>query len=214
MTSRVQLQEVVKQYEHIFNDVPGNANIIEHEVKLTADEPIRSKPYTIPYNVRESLKKYFRDMINERKTALTEFASTSTKTWEQHLVGFDEVFSRLASAGFTARPTKCVLGAESIEFIPNYAAKAVPLSDLTNKSQPNQVVWSDAQEKAYSALKTELTSFAILWLPDNTKPFTPRTDASDTGLGAVLLQEHDGKLSPVTYASRKLTESDFSTTEL
>jgi hypothetical protein len=60
---KVQLQEVVKQYEHIFTDVPGNANIIEHEVKLTSDEPIRSKPYTIPYNVRESLKKDVRDMI-------------------------------------------------------------------------------------------------------------------------------------------------------
>ncbi|CAB3985470.1 zinc finger MYM-type 1-like [Paramuricea clavata] len=30
---KVQLQEVVKQYEHVFTDVPGNANIIEHEVK-------------------------------------------------------------------------------------------------------------------------------------------------------------------------------------
>ncbi|CAB4043642.1 Retrovirus-related Pol poly from transposon, partial [Paramuricea clavata] len=83
------------------------------------------------------------------------------------------------------------------------------------KGQPNQVVWSDAQEKAYSALKTELTSSPILRLPDNAKPFTLRTDASDTGLGAVLLQEHDGKLSPVSYASRKLTESEkkYSTIE-
>ncbi|CAB4030731.1 Retrovirus-related Pol poly from transposon [Paramuricea clavata] len=79
------------------------------------------------------------------------------------------------------------------EFIPNYAVKAVPLSDLTKKAQPNQVIWSDAQEKAYSTLKTELTR-----------------------LGAVLLQEHDGKLSPVSYASRKLTESEkkYSTIEI
>ena len=82
------------------------------------------------------------------------------------------------------------------------------MSDLTKKGQSNQVVWSDAQEKAYSALKTELTSSPILRLPDNTKSCTLRTDASDTGLGAVLLQEHDGKLSPVSYASRKLTESE------
>ncbi|CAB4030732.1 vicilin-like seed storage At2g18540 [Paramuricea clavata] len=42
---KVQLQEVVRQYEHVFTDVPGNANIIEHEVNLTSDESIRSKPY-------------------------------------------------------------------------------------------------------------------------------------------------------------------------
>ena len=50
------MQGVVRKYEHIFTDVPGHANVIEHEVKLTSDEPIRCKPYTIPYSARESLK--------------------------------------------------------------------------------------------------------------------------------------------------------------
>ena len=91
----------------------------------------------------------------------------------------------------------------------------MPLSDLTKKRRPNQVVWSDAQEKAYNALKAEIASSPILRLPDNTKPFTLRTDASDKGLGAVLLQEHDGKLLPVSYASKKLTEREkkYSTIE-
>ena len=57
-----QLQGVVRKYEHIFTDVPGHANVIEHEVKLTSDEPIRSKPYTIPYSARESLKKDIQDI--------------------------------------------------------------------------------------------------------------------------------------------------------
>ena len=94
------------------------------------------------------------------------------------------------------------------EFIPNYAAKAVPLSDLTKKGRPNQVVWSDTQQKAYNTLKADIASSPILRLPDNTEPFSLRTDASDKGLGAVLLQEHDGKLLPVSYASRKLTERE------
>ena len=40
-----------------------------------------------------------------------------TETWEQHIVVLDEVLSRLAKAGFTARPTKCVPGAVSIEVV-------------------------------------------------------------------------------------------------
>ena len=101
------------------------------------------------------------------------------------------------------------------EFILNYAAKAVPLTDLTKKGQSNRIVWSDVQERAYNTLKTELTSSSILLLPDNTKPFTLRTDASDKGLGAVLLQVHNGKLIPVSYASKKLAEREkkYSTIE-
>ena len=47
------LQGVVRKYEHTFTDVPGHAKVIEHEVKLKSDEPIRSKPYTIPYSAKE-----------------------------------------------------------------------------------------------------------------------------------------------------------------
>ena len=41
-------------------------------------------------------------------------------------------------------------------------------------------------------------------LPDVLQGFILRTDASYTGLGAVLLQEFEGVLSPIAYASKKL----------
>ncbi len=64
-------------------------------------------------------------------------------------------------------------------------------------------------------MKDRLTSDAIVKLPDVTKDFVLRTDASDRGLSAVLLQEHDGDLFPVAYASRKLNtaERNYSVTE-
>ena len=61
---KIQLQELIKRHEHIFPDMPGDANVIEHEVKLTSDEPMRSKAYVIPYNVRESLKGDVQAMLN------------------------------------------------------------------------------------------------------------------------------------------------------
>ena len=37
--------------------------------------------------------------------------------------------------------------------------------------------------------------------------FFLQTDASDTGIGAVLLQEEDGVKKPVAFVSRKLKKS-------
>ena len=62
-------------------------------------------------------------------------------------------------------------------------------------------------KRAFQTLKNRLTSSPILRLPvfQEGKPFVLRTDASDIGLGAVLLQgfEGEGRL-PIAYASKKL----------
>ena len=101
------------------------------------------------------------------------------------------------------------------DFIPNFAAIAAPLSDLTRKGQPNKVEWGEAQEKAYQTIKSYLTSEPVLRLPDPAKTYFLRTDASNNGIGAVLMQRHDEKLFPVCYASKKLSsaERNYSTIE-
>ena len=65
------------------------------------------------------------------------------------------------------------------------------------------------------AIKIILTSDPVLRLPDPEKTFVLRTDASDYGIGAVLMQEHEGKLFPICYASRKLSDAErnYSTIE-
>ena len=94
------------------------------------------------------------------------------------------------------------------KFIPNYSAIAAPLTDKLKNREPNQVGWGESEEQAFHTLKTKLNRFPILRLPDLTKKFVLRTDASDTGLGAVLLQEHGNEKFPVSYASRKLLKRE------
>ena len=57
------------------------------------------------------------------------------------------------------------------DFIPNFAALAAPLSDLTRKGQPNKVEWGEAQEKGYQSIKALLTKEPVLRLPDPGKTY-------------------------------------------
>ncbi|GFO29996.1 hypothetical protein PoB_005650100 [Plakobranchus ocellatus] len=101
------------------------------------------------------------------------------------------------------------------ESVPNFAAVSAPLSDLVRKGQPNVVIWGDSQERAYNLLKVAVTSKPVLQLPDINKKFVLRTDASDRGLGAALMQDNEGTLFPVDYASKELTDRErkYSVTE-
>ena len=90
------------------------------------------------------------------------------------------------------------------KFIPNFSEIAVPLTDRTKLGEPNRIRWEDSQERAFRTLKAKLSEEPILILPDLSKRFFLRTDASDVGIGAVLLQELENVRFPVAYASKKL----------
>ena len=40
-----------------------------------------------------------------------------TRTWEEHIRALRELFSRLVQAGLTIRPTKCLFGVNSVDFL-------------------------------------------------------------------------------------------------
>ena len=376
---REEFMDLANEFQSLFTEAPGTTSLAQHHIKLTSDQPVRSRPYPVPYSLRESLKKDITDMMKmgviressspyaspvvvvkkkdntnricvdyRRLNKLTIFdpepmptaehlfqklngdkyftridlskgywqisipegdipktafvtpdgsyeflkmpfgminsAATlkramkkllhgldnvefywddilvHTRTWEEHIKALRELFNRLLAAGMTIRPTKCLFGVNTVDFlghrleegliglhednvtkirdaprpttkkqiksfmglagyyrdfIPNFAALAAPLSDLTRKGQPNKVEWGEAQEKAYQSIKAILTKEPVLRLPDPTKTYFLQTDASNSGIGAVLMQKHDGKLFPVCYASKKLSsaERNYSTIE-
>ncbi|XP_077118870.1 retrovirus-related Pol polyprotein from transposon 17.6 [Ranitomeya variabilis] len=89
-------------------------------------------------------------------------------------------------------------------FIPNFAAIATPLTDLTKGKDSVMVKWTSAAEEAFHSLKRALCSQPVLVTPDFSSEFVVQTDASDTGIGAVLSQVKDGVEHPVLYLSWKL----------
>ena len=65
-----------------------------------------------------------------------------------------------------------------------------------------------APGKSVRRIEKAVISKPILVLPDVNKEFVLRTDASDIGLGATLLQNRDGHIFPVAYASWKLLDRE------
>ena len=102
------------------------------------------------------------------------------------------------------------------KFVPNFAALSSPLTQLTAARQPNVLEWGDPQENAFQALKQHVARPPVLMAPQFDSPFILQTDASDLGIGAVLLQEgEDGMKHPIGFASKKLLprETRYSTIE-
>jgi len=92
-------------------------------------------------------------------------------------------------------------------FIKNFATIAKPLHQTTERKKPFQ--WTPECEQAFTQLKTCLTTAPILAMPDWTKPFIVDTDASETGIGAVLSQcDSNGNEQVIAYASRLLTKPE------
>jgi hypothetical protein len=108
------------------------------------------------------------------------------------------------------------------KFIMNYSTIAEPLRrkraapHLWKKNRDGEVTWTDEEKRAFFKLRDALTSDSILKHPEWDQPFELHTDASHSGLGAVLSQRVDGKECVIAYASRALakTEIPYSVWEL
>ena len=374
-----ELYKLLEEFKDIFSDVPGKTTLGEHKIELTTKEPIRVRPYPMPFAKRQAVqeevdkmleagiiepsrseynspivlvkkkdgsnrfcidfrrlnsvtkfdtepmenyediiartggdkvfskldfsKGYWQIPMEEGSKCFTTFATPNgsyqfcrnpfglvnsgsafnrvirkllanmchidayvddvlphTVEWQTHMEVLRELFIRIRKAKLTLRPTKCLLGYESVpftghiigqgklqmeedkiekiksakrpgtkkqvrsflglagfyrKFIPGFARLAAPLTDLTKKGKSNYVKWTSVEEEAFESLKASITCAPILRLPDFKKQFVLRSDASNTGLGAILLQKHDDGVFPIAFASRKLLtrEQNYSVTE-
>jgi hypothetical protein len=96
------------------------------------------------------------------------------------------------------------LGGYYRRYIPHFASLAATLSDLLKKG--TKFEWNNQTEQAFLDIKSRLASQPVLIAPDFDKPFIVGVDASDTAIGATLMQEIDGLEHPVCYLSRKLNK--------
>jgi hypothetical protein len=121
----------------------------------------------------------------------------TVSNWQQP-TNVSEIRSFLGLAGYYRR------------FIEGFSKIARPMTELLKKEK--KFNWTESCERSFQELKRRLTTAPVLILPDIQRDFVVYCDASQQGLGCVLMQ--DGKV--VTYASRQLKphEQNYPTHDL
>nr|GEW34116.1 putative reverse transcriptase domain-containing protein [Tanacetum cinerariifolium] len=94
--------------------------------------------------------------------------------------------------------------------IPHFSKIAKPLTSLTQKNQKYE--WGEKEEEAFQTLKNNLCDAPILSLPDGIKDFVVYYDASNQGLGCVLMQR--GKVIAYTSRQHKIHEMNYTIHDL
>nr|GEX31310.1 putative reverse transcriptase domain-containing protein [Tanacetum cinerariifolium] len=173
----------------------------EHEVhlKLVLELLRKEKLYAKIFKCEFWLQEvhFLRHVVNQSDIHVDPSKIEAVKNWKAPTTPL-KVRSFLGLAGYYRR------------FIANFSKIAKPLTSITQKNQKYE--WGEKEEEAFQTLKNNLCDAPILSLLNGIEDFVVYCDASNQGLGYVLMQR--GKV--IAYASRqlKIYEKNYTTHDL
>ena len=91
-------------------------------------------------------------------------------------------------------------------FVKGFASIANPPNNLLKKGV--KFVWNDECQGAFECLRDSLLKAPILSYPNFQERFSLYTDASNTGIGAILAQHINGTEKTIAFASRSLKQHE------
>ncbi|KAI2645727.1 Retrovirus-related Pol polyprotein from transposon opus [Labeo rohita] len=151
-------------------------------------------------NLREVLV-FFNDLIVFSKTLEEhEAILCQIKVWRQIQRKFVQDYSKIVkpltnlTSGYPPVRKGCVMAKAGSKYL--------------NPKDPFAERWTPACQEAFETIIHKLTSSPILGFADLQLPYTLHTDASTTGLGAVLYQKQNRQDRVIAYASRGLSQSE------
>lgn len=151
----------------------------EQDVKLNTDK-LNLRQKEVPFIGHIATDKGLR--VDPAKVrAISEMPAPTDKAGVQRLLGLAQYLSK---------------------FLPNLSDITKPLRELTQSNV--QWVWETAQQASLEALKKAVITTPVLRYYNLEEEVTLQCDASQSGLGAALLQNGQ----PVAYASRALTDAE------
>ncbi|XP_073137120.1 uncharacterized protein [Henckelia pumila] len=167
-----------------------------HQLKVK-DEDVHKTTFRTCYGHYEFLIAFLGHIVSAKGTEVDPSKVEAVRNWVTPK-NATEIRSFLILASYYRR------------FIQDFSKIALPLISLTRKGV--KFVWSEQCEKIFAELKERQMTTLVLAIPEGTGCFVVYTDASKSGLGAVLMQ--DDKV--IAYASRqlKIYEKNYPTHDL
>jgi hypothetical protein len=93
------------------------------------------------------------------------------------------------------------------DYVPRFADIAYPLTDLLSAKKPWR--WGPTEEEAFRSVKKVLAQPLMLHRPNPKLPYVLQTDASGTGMAAVLYQEDGGRRRIISYSSARFNPTEM-----
>jgi hypothetical protein len=109
----------------------------------------------------------------------------------------------------TLKQTQLFLGFGNFyqKFIFYYSDLAQPLNDLMKKDKKFE--WSNDCQEVFDTMKKRFTEEPVLSLPNQSKPFQIKSDASKVATGTVLTQlDLNGDRHPIAFLSKTFSETE------
>ena len=63
-TQQEEMMSNLSRHKKVFSDILGKTNTIKHQIELTENNAVRSRPYPLSYTMRENLKKEIKDLLS------------------------------------------------------------------------------------------------------------------------------------------------------
>ena len=96
-----------------------------------------------------------------------------------------------------------------VKLVDDHDTNANPKRKYRNQPPPNQQIsWTSAHQSALERLIQCLVSVPVMAYPGPNSPFVLHTDASESGLGAVLYQQQNDILRVIAYGSHMLATAE------